>query len=203
MSKDPLGHELFEKRILDSIEFAEKEILQPCIRETTNPLPKHWITTGIGSSQAHAQFLSYLINYFTPSSSEFIPTFEFIKPIEKYHAQEGLIVFSQGLSPNAQIPLRQQERFDHTVLFTATTVNGAQKTGEPTRMEILNKLKKNKQTIIHFNPENEYELLARVAGPFNAYIAAIKFANAYISSEIPLIPTKNTPEYFQKITRTH
>ncbi len=110
-----------------------------------------WDVTGAGGSEGPARALMHAlacrgrVARFVPLSS-----FAIAEPAPR---ATGLVVFSQGMSPNARLALRAREGYAHTLLVSAT---------EPEAdVEVL-----------RHEPAAERELLVRVAGPVMATLAA-------------------------------
>lgn len=175
-TSDPLGHILLQTRLHQSI--TELDILlKQSISPPKHPLASSILTTGIGSSEAHARFFSYLINQYTYSTSEFTPIASFYHSPTKNKSvakPSTLALFSQGLSPNASLPLKHQDRFQATLLFTAC--------------EKLPPLVP-QTTVIQFPIPNEFQSFLRIIGPLCAYLAAIQAILTYFpKNTLPAIP---------------
>lgn len=152
VSEDLLGHNLLEERIrLARIFYKDIEVE----KKRDVDFRKRVIVSGIGSSGVHAKYLEKL------GKSEGY-NFEY-KHIDNIKDGENkvLILFSQGLSPNAQILLNYN--WDDIILMTSV------KSGE--------KLKhcKKASIIYRFPMENEYTTLVRVVGPLIGFSVCIKF----------------------------
>lgn len=183
MEKIDTGIELLKQRI-DEI---PKNIIKMLAKPIKTKLPvsaEHFIVTGTGCSEAHAKFFVSLINEYTPRRAFFSPLSAFYNPI-KEQKNSILVVFSQGLSPNAIMAVNQGDRFAHTILFTSTTLEGTVKSGKNIRINTMKKLLENKQTIVHFPIENEYGIFLRVIGPMAGYLAAIQFIESVWPKVIP------------------
>lgn len=113
---------------------------------------KKIIVTGIGSSAPHAHYLKKLLK-------EKNLNIEF-KPIASLTDNEDaiLILFSQGLSPNARILFNYN--FSNIILFTSVTNH-----------YLFEKC----SLICNFPLENEYGTLLRIVGPLYGFIAINKF----------------------------
>ena len=61
------------------------------------------LVTGIGSSAGHAHFLASVLSQELGLPAQFVSTGSLAVEPPRSHASDVLIVFSQGLSPNARI----------------------------------------------------------------------------------------------------
>ena len=129
-SPDPLGHALLAARIasipatLASMLARGPAPLSPRTLATTR-----FNDTGTGSSEAHARYLAMLFNLYSDRSAAYLPLSGFVEPAPGAFAGKTLVVFSQGVSPNAQIALRRRREFAHLVLFSSTTPEASRAAG--------------------------------------------------------------------------
>lgn len=180
---DPLGHALFNERVQMGMEHLKEAMGQPHGYTSFARRSQHWIITGVGSSEAHAKFLSYLINTHTAYTAEFWPLSHFID-LPPHTRNAGLVVFSQGLSSNAQLAINQREAFEQCVLFSAIS----KKTAADDKKMLLQKLEQDNVQHVSFTPDNEYSLLIRVAGPLTAYFACIEWTQKALRGNVPPCP---------------
>jgi len=96
------------------------------------------------------------------------------------------VVFSQGVSPNAQIAINRRSHFSHTVLFTATTPEAARLAGKLDRAALLQTLLDEGGELIEFPLAEEYTTLIRFVGPLAGYLAALQFAAQLASCRFPM-----------------
>jgi len=134
---------------------------------------------GTGSSLAHAQYLAWLLAdiprlkvRIEPFDAFFSTTFH--RPVQKDGSL--LVLFSQGLSPNAQMVLAARQAFGKSVLLTSTTAQGARAAGKPDRAQLLETFAAEGNVIRWFPIENEFEVLVRFVGPVLGYLAAAALA---------------------------
>lgn len=173
---DPLGHALLEKRLgqipatLSGMLARNPAPLKPATLAST-----HFIITGTGSSEAHARYLTMLLNLYTPRAAAYLPLSGFTALQQPAFAGKTLVVFSQGVSPNAQLALRRRSGFAHTVLFTATTPATALAAGKKDRAELLQQLLDEGSELIEFPLAEEYTTLIRFVGPMAGYLACLQF----------------------------
>jgi creatinine amidohydrolase len=124
------------------------------------------VTTGIGTSEAHARVLAHLVAEHTGRSARALPASALVTPGPD-RAAETLVVFSQGLSPNALLTLAHAPRWRHVVLATAVT--------DPAR---LTPLRARGVTVVGFPGEDEYQTLVRVTGAVTGHLCALRLARA-------------------------
>ena len=182
LEQDPLGHGILADR-LGSIAGQWKAMITNRAGFTArSPKPgESFIVTGIGSSEAHARFLAWLLNRRRGAAAEFVPLVAFDNGGVELGAgsrDRTLVLFSQGLSRNVRLVLEQRHRFARMVLFTAATGDGLMRDGRPDRAEWLRQLETEGAEIIRFPLENEYEILIRVVGPACGFLAARLWADS-------------------------
>ena len=83
--------------------------------------------TGVGSSAGHARFLAHRLRQ-GGLAAEWLPLSAFASGLPAGAARDGLVVFSQGLSPNARLALAQAEQWR-----AAVVLSGAHDLGEEAR----------------------------------------------------------------------
>lgn len=143
-------------------------------------LPRAWarlpvVATGLGGSQAAARLLAARLRECPGRAACF-------RPMNAFYSREPanetgvLVVFSQGLSPNARIALAHADAFDGLVLVTSVTEAGLREAGKSERLALLQDLRKRGAVIWPHPPENEYTILPRVVGPVCAAVAALRLA---------------------------
>src|SRR5262245_53974572 len=132
------------------------------------------VTTGIGSSAAHARALASLVAEHTRRPSRFLPASALLSS-GGGHGGDTLVVFSQGLSPNALLVLAQAGRWRNVVLATAVTDEAR-----------LAPLRGRGVVVVQFAGEDEYETLVRVTGPVTGFVGALRIARALgVPVEVP------------------
>ena len=77
------------------------------------------LTTGLGSSEAHARYLASLLCSELGLAARFVPTAALARPPHATVSEDLLVVFSQGLSPNARVALEHAPAYAHCLLVTA------------------------------------------------------------------------------------
>ncbi len=187
---DPLGHQLLAARLA-----GIPATLAGMLERGPTPLSgrtlatQRFLVTGTGSSEAHARYLVMLLNMFTDRAAAYLPLSGFVEPAPGAFAGKTLVVFSQGVSPNAQIALRRRREFAHTVLFTASTPAAALAAGKPERAALLQGLLDEGNELVEFPLAEEYTTLIRFVGPLAGYLAALQFVSRLAGCRAPL-PTK-------------
>lgn len=197
---DPLGHALLQQRV-DAVWGRLRAVLEGPVGGPVELPSAGVVVTGVGSSEAHARYLVGLLNEWTPVPAEFFPLGAFAEPgvIGPSRSQRGLIVFSQGLAPNARLALDRAGEFAGTVLFTAATVAGQEAAGRPDRAALLERLLAAGARVEPFPIEDEYTLLVRVIGPACGFGAARRFAAAVLGSRLG--PASGLVEGLESIAR--
>jgi hypothetical protein len=174
---DPLGHQLLAARIASIPDTLAAMLARgPAPLTPRTHATRRFLVTGTGSSEAHARYLVMLLNLFTDRAAAYLPLSGFIEPAPGAFAGKTLVVFSQGVSPNAQIALRRRHAFAHTVLFTASTPAAARAAGKPDRAALLQGLLDEGHELVEFPLAEEYTTLLRFVGPLAGYLAALQFA---------------------------
>ncbi len=174
-SEDPLGHKYFETLLSQCPATLQTMVEQPIM--TTLPLvTENFTVTGIGSSEAHARFFVHLINHYTESKAYFLPLISFYKTDLKRKKDTSLVVFTQGMSPNAHIAINRRQLFQHLILFTGQTLQSN---------EVLKILYQERQTIIELPAQHEKGLLIRILGPLCGYLSILQFINHNWDNIIP------------------
>lgn len=184
---DPLGHALLAARLA-----AVPATLAAMLERGPAPLSprtlasSRFIVTGTGSSEAHARYLATLLNLHSDRAAAFLPLSGFVEPAPGAFAGRTLVVFSQGVSPNAQIALRRRREFAHLVLFSSTTPAAALAAGKPERASLLQTLLDEGHQLVEFPLAEEYTTLIRFVGPLAGYLAALQFAGRFPDCRAPL-----------------
>ena len=180
--RDRNGDALLESRIRSCTRIVEEylqELAPPRIKRTFRSV----VITGTGSSSAHAKYLAWLLNN-NGIEAEYLPLSAFRKSSNLKTKGRGLIVISQGLSPNAELALAAQKRFKHAILLTSVG-----RTSAESKQKIALTFKRSGGTIINFPIADEYTLLIRVIGPLLGYLACLKTAGA-LGVKLPKIQAK-------------
>jgi len=179
MNGDPKGHELLGQRI----GLAREAVFGLLNAPGMAPLELSGagvVATGVGSSEAHARFLVGLLNAHTSIPAEFVSLSSFDGPgiRTEWRRARTLVVFSQGLAPNARLALDRVEDFAGCVLVTAATVEGQERSGRRDRAGLLRRLERGGVRVERIPMEDEYTLLVRVIGPACGFAAALRLVAA-------------------------
>jgi hypothetical protein len=186
---DPKGHRLLADRLAQiPVVLAEMLARPPPPLGPATLATRQFIVTGTGSSEAHARYLGSLLNLHTDRTASYLPLSGFSDSNRAAFAGKTLVVFSQGVSPNAQIALRRQREFAHTVLFSATTPEVAESAGKPGRAALLRELVAAGGELVTFPLAEEYTTLIRFVGPMAGYLACLQFASQLAGCRFPLPP---------------
>jgi creatinine amidohydrolase len=130
------------------------------------------VTTGVGSSLAHARYLSWLLRTHAAMPSWDVPTGSFVSPPGPEAKGQTLVVFSQGLSPNARLPLAHIARYRATILVTAADADS------PDRAGAVRAAASDGAIVVRMPCAPEYEVLLRIVGPVVGFVVALRIANA-------------------------
>lgn len=173
---DSLGHELLARRLAQIPEVLAGMLARgPAPLKPATLAAQRFLITGTGSSEAHARYLSTLLNLYTDRAAAYLPLSAFASAAPDAFSGKTLVVFSQGVSPNAQIALRRRPDFAHTILFTATTPATARTAGKPERAALLQELIDAGGELVEFPLAEEYTTLIRFVGPMAGYLACLQF----------------------------
>ncbi|MGH7858466.1 MAG: creatininase family protein, partial [Candidatus Binatia bacterium] len=145
------------------------DALRQAAREKNAPLGvvagevRRFVLTGVGSSAAHARFLAYLLEEYLGVAARFLPLSSFAGAEQPVGPRDVLVVFSQGLSPNARLALAEPGAWKRVVLVTAAR-------------EGLDRLEARGVVIRRIPGENEFGTLVRITGPMCGYWEALRIA---------------------------
>lgn len=144
--------------------------------------PRRLTATGVGSSEAHARLLVHLAVEQAGLPARFLPLSAFAAPLPPA-PDDLLVVFSQGVSPNARLALATAAAWGEVVLATAATV--APGTGV---------------RVVRFAGEDEYGTLLRVTGPMAGYLAALRIARALTPDpgSVPALDVERIAEHVER-----
>jgi hypothetical protein len=149
------------------------------------------VTTGAGSSAAHARYLASVLHELAVPA-RFAPLTAFLAPPAAAVAGQTLVVFSQGLSPNARLALQHTSSWHSVWLATATGDDVAGDQGAPggddtARRRAVEEAVAAGVRLLPYPGAHEYGTLLRIVGPMTGYAAALRFAAAAsrIGSRLP------------------
>jgi creatinine amidohydrolase len=141
------------------------------------------VTTGIGSSAAHARLLAHLLVERLEIPARYAPASALLEAPPARAAEHALIVVSQGLSPNARLVLAGRDAWRHVVLMTASSEDGARRSGDEAAAQLLAELPGAGVEVRRFPAgEDEYGTLVRVIGPLAGYWCVLRFVEGLTSS---------------------
>jgi len=155
-NEDDFGHKLLKSRIDISLNYLNV-INNITLLNQIIPQQSKIYVTGIGSSSAAAQYLSYCATKNNYICKYVLPIYFHENNLD---SNAYLIVISQGLSPHGIIPLNYFPN-DKIILITSVTENNSNET----KRNILKKVK----YVYNFPLEDEYETLIRVIGPMSCF----------------------------------
>lgn len=188
---DPRGHRLLAERLARAPAILADMLDRglPAAPAATLATTR-FIVTGTGSSEAHARYLAMLLNLHTDRAATYLPLSGFVDLPASAFAGKTLVVWSQGVSPNAQIALHRRHDFAHTVLFSATTPAAARAAGKPDRAALIESILTSGGELVEFPLAEEYTTLIRFVGPLAGYLAALQFAARFPDRRFS-VPTRD------------
>ena len=194
---DSKGHQLLLRRLAD----VPGEIAGMMVRGLPQLRPaslatEHFLVTGTGSSEAHARYFCNLINLHTDRTATYLPLSGFLNSPTAHLRERTLVVFSQGLSPNAQIALRRHREFAHCILFSATTPLLARAVGKMDRADLITAMVEHGGDLVLFPLGEEYSTLIRFVGPLCGYLAVLQAVAQLAGSQISLPKPKRLLSLF-------
>jgi creatinine amidohydrolase len=130
------------------------------------------VSTGVGSSLAHARWLAWLCRERCGLPAWDAPTGAWLRPPPPSSREQALVVFSQGLSPNARLPLAYAEHYGLTVLVTAADADASD------RATVVREARDRGVIVVPLGCPPEYQVLLRMIGPMLGYAVALRLANA-------------------------
>ena len=131
-----------------------------------------FVVTGIGASEGPARYLAMLLQLagrraiFTPLST-FLVT-------DAAALGDTLVIFSQGLSPNARLALRRAGEHRRAILFTSAARAGDEGDA-PVIRACLDEFCRDGGDLVVIPPEEEPGTFVRVIGPAVARLVAARF----------------------------
>ncbi len=195
---DTYGFELLGRRI---------DAIEPLLRDyLSQPLPKLVLepgvvqVSGIGSSRAHAEYFTSLLNCSPAYNAIFqeIPYDGDSKPF----SEGTTVLFSQGLSSNAHGIVQQQILAGNGLLFTAVTSHGLEQGGKADKAHLLRLIESSDVCTVPMPLEDEYETLIRVVGPWYGYLASYRVAAELLPEHYPAIDEAQLSRMFSRASES-
>ncbi len=171
---------------LRAIPAALDEVLK---LELAAPATRSFAVTGGGLSEGPARFLVALLAGELGLPATYWPLSSFAAPAIGARA-ETLVLFSQGLAPNARLPLEHTDAFAATILFTSVR----------DERQLAAAAKRRNCTIVTLPPLEESGLLLRVIGPACATLAAARLGRALAGDALP--PLDDVPALYDRLQET-
>lgn len=176
---EPLGIALLDRRrasIPSAVRAASRapELPPPFAAHRARSI----LATGVGSSAAHARFLADVLARELGLPARFVATGSLERTPPPGSLRDALVVFSQGLSPNARLALSHARAFGALVVATARR---AAEAGDE-RAKWLATLEASGAAIVDLDAPDEYGTLARVVGPMLGFAAALRIARSLARS---------------------
>jgi len=130
------------------------------------------VTTGVGSSGSHARALAHGLAQLGQAAS-FLSASAFPDEHARGHDQDLLVVFSQGLSPNARLAAAALDAWRDVVVVTSTAP------GEDERGRFAARLAAGGATLVDAGAGDEFGTLVRLAGPAVAHWTVWQILRAF------------------------
>lgn len=141
---------------------------------------RRFVVTGVGASEGPARCFASLVRDELGLMAQFVPLSGFYARSPR-HLGDTLVVFSQGLSPNARMALSRAADFERTWLFTS-----ARRESESAEVRAcLERVNALGATIVTLPPESESGMLARLVGPAVATLAGFALVASARRPELP------------------
>ncbi|MGE4649306.1 MAG: creatininase family protein [Myxococcota bacterium] len=132
-----------------------------------------WVT-GLGSSAAQAHLLAHCLCEYADLDARFLPSGALLGGPPGQASRDALLVFSQGLSPNARFALQHPHAW--RALGLATAVSATHR--DPERLAVRDQVEATGGWLVVFPGEDEYDGLMRVTGALTGGVAALRMAAA-------------------------
>ena len=157
---------------------TEGPLLRPDLAwAASQPQVTQVVVTGIGASEGPARLLVAQLRTEAKLDAQFVPLSQFAGPF-LLPVQAVLVVFSQGLSPNARLALRQAPRGVATILYTSVVPDAHAAPG--CTAGYLARLQADGVLVAVLPPRCEDRLFLRVLGPAAAMLAGVQLAQALV-----------------------
>lgn len=156
-----------------------------------------WVTGG-GMSEGPARYLVALLTA-RGVLAEYVPLSEFVATEiagsqavgPSAHRAGTLVLFSQGLAPNARFPLLHTQRFRRSILLTSVTPTQKQTAGQPGTADFAAAAQARGVQVLTLPPPDEEGLLLRVVGPAVQALAAAWLAGV-LWADLQRVPSVYT-----------
>jgi creatinine amidohydrolase len=145
------------------------------------------VVTGVGGSEGPARYLALLLHLagrraaYTPLS-----TYALARPASP---EDTLVLFSQGLSPNARLALRRAPEHRAAILFTSVDAARA----APELRACLDAFTGAGGRVVLLPPDDESGTLVRLVGPAIALVAAARFTAGQEGSRLDPVALARVP----------
>lgn len=141
--------------------------------------PSAVVTTGLGSSEAHARVLAHLLADLGGLPARFVPTGRLHATPPSDRRRTTLVVVSQGLAPNARLALEDPSAWDRVVI--ATAVVPGQSEVEPGRVRFVEAAIEAGATCVVIPVAPDHGALVRVEGPVLGLAVVWRLARTWLA----------------------
>lgn len=131
--------------------------------------PKRWALSGIGASEGVARAMAAWIQREGAARAEFVSFSRWLVDERATACFDGVVVFSQGMSPNARIAVERAPASSTRILVTASPAN-----------RFAQKAQDQGWLLCTHEPADEGALLVRLTGPSCALAVARAIADACV-----------------------
>lgn len=143
-----------------------------------------FVVTGGGFSEGPARVLAALLSR-CGRPARYLPLSSFATP-SLPRSDAALVLFSQGLAPNARLPLAHVASFAETLVFSSvSSLSTGGESGKKELRTLRQRLEQRGVCFYQHPPLREDALLARVVGPAAALAGILRFLNL-LQSPAPL-----------------
>ena len=140
---------------------------EPTLR--ISPGVQQIVTTGLGSSAAHARILASVLDECGHLPARFVPTAALAERAPAGSRDAALVVFSQGASPNARLAWTHADAFAQLVVVSSGRAS-------PERRPALDAIAAAGATVVDPGCGAEFGTLLRIAGPLLGSLSALRIA---------------------------
>lgn len=158
------GLPLLERRCAEIPAVLDDALARPLPDVDAASCARRWCVTATGASEGPARVFAAMLRR-AGVCAEFAPLSRFAAEVAP--CDDTLVVFSQGLSPNARMALSAARRFGRSFLVTAAHDDPA-----------VARAAAQGTVIVRHGPASEEGLLLRVQGPAAATMIALRWSDA-------------------------
>jgi len=165
---------------LDTLPDRVRSVLEAPLDCLGPPLapPRAVVTTGLGSSEAHARLLAHLLADEGGLEARFVPTGRLHGGAPAGRRRTTLVVVSQGLGANARLALEDASAWERVVVVTAVTPRD--EGHDRARVRFAEQLLAAGATCVCLPVEADHGALVRIEGPMLGYAVVWRLAQTWL-----------------------